>query len=546
MDKINISFILLIKIVVIKIIFSYINSHFFKPFIKKILFIKTVFAYLQQILSFTQFLNKNYLLFPQLSKTLDIKMKKILLSLLLFHLFTMVTLSQANRKQYPKATKTYRKSAPKPNAEVYQNLKPENRIKFTEYNLPNGLHVILHQDNSTPLVATTMMYHVGSKNEKAGRSGFAHFFEHLMFEGSDNIKRGEYSKIVKANGGKLNANTNLDRTFYYEILPSNKLELGLYLESERLLHAKVDEEGVKTQREVVKEEKRQRIDNQPYGTFLTQILSRSYTVHPYKIAPIGTMEDLNAAKIDEFSQFYHDFYVPENAILSIAGDIQINETKALVAKYFSEIPRGNKPIYRPKIVEPTQKAEVRDIVYDNIQLPAVMMSFHIPEQGGTDYYAINMLNTLLAGGSSSRFNKEIVDKQQKAVASGALPLTVEDPGLFICYGIGNMGIKAEDLEAALLEQIERVKNEPITDTEFQKLKNQIETEFVNSNASVAGIAESLANYKMYFGDANLINTELEKFNQVTKEDIQRVAKKYLTKENRVVLHYLPKAMEPKK
>lgn len=466
-------------------------------------------------------------------------MKKITLSILFFSLF-QITISGQTKK-------VYKKSAPRPNAEVAHNQAKatQNRIKFTEYNLPNGLHVILHQDNSTPLVATTMMYHVGSKNERPGKSGFAHFFEHLLFEGSENIKRGEYSKIVKANGGKLNANTNLDRTFYYEILPSNKLELGLYLESERLLHAKIDDEGVKTQREVVKEEKRQRIDNQPYGSFYPQILSHSFKVHPYKIAPIGTMEDLNSAVLEDFTQFYHDFYVPENAILSIAGDIQIAETKLLVAKYFSEIPRGKKPIFRPKIVEPAQTAEVRDVVYDNIQLPAVMMSFHIPEQGGEDYYAINMLNTMLAGGSSSRFNKELVDKQQIAVATGAIPLTVEDPGLFICYGIGNMGIKADDLEAAILAQIEKVKSEEISDNEFQKLKNQIETEFVNANATVAGIAESLANYKMYFKNANLINTELENFNKVKKEDISRVAKKYLTKENRVVLHYLPKAMEPK-
>jgi zinc protease len=482
-------------------------------------------------------------------------MKKIIILGVIVCFFIEKTIAQSNRSgNYSKYPKTYRRSIPRESVGI-EKIQTEtlpkqetdnNRIKFTEYDLPNGLHVILHQDNTTPLVATTVMYHVGSKNEKAGRSGFAHFFEHLLFEGSDNIKRGEYSKIVKSNGGQLNANTSLDRTFYYEILPSNKLELGLYLESERLLHAKIDDEGVKTQREVVKEEKRQRIDNQPYGTFLTKILSHSYTTHPYKIAPIGTIEDLNAAKIEEFVQFYHDFYVPENAILSVAGDFQIEQAKEYINKYFAEIPRGNKVIYRPNIVEPTKTAEVRDIIYDNIQLPAVMMGYHVPAQGTDDYYALNMLNTLLAGGSSSRFNKELIDKQQKAVATGAIPLTVEDPGLIICYAIGNMGINADDLEASILAEIEKVKSIELTDNEFQKLRNQIETEFVNKNATVAGIAESLANYKMYFGNANLINTELDKFNQVKKEDIGRVARKYLTKENRVVLHYLPKAMEPKK
>ncbi len=474
-------------------------------------------------------------------------MKKIAILFIVFHWVKFGNIAQKSPNSKSKAAKTYRKSSPRPNVEhSYNYVSKPSKIKFVEYDLPNGLHVILHQDNSTALVATTIMYHVGSKNEKPGRSGFAHFFEHLLFEGSENIKRGEYSKIVKANGGKLNANTSLDRTFYYEILPSNKLELGLYLESERLLHAKIDDEGVKTEREVVKEEKRQRIDNQPYGTFLTEMLSHSYKVHPYKIPPIGTMEDLNAANINEFVDFYHDYYVPENAILSIAGDIQILETKKLINKYFSEIPRGNKEIYRPTIVEPTQTAEVRDIIYDNIQLPAVMMGFHVPEQRSPDYYPLNMLNTLLAGGSSSRFNKELVDKQQKAVATGAIPLTVEDPGLVICYGIGNMGVKAEDLEKAIEVEIERVKAEEISDQEYQKLLNQTESEFVNANSTVAGIAESLANYKMYFGNANLINTEIEKFNKVTKADIKRVANKYLTRQNRVTLYYLPKSMEPKK
>ncbi|GAB3249072.1 pitrilysin family protein [Larkinella harenae] len=420
------------------------------------------------------------------------------------------------------------------------------RIKFTEYDLPNGLHVILHQDNTTPLVAVTMMYHVGSKNEQPGRSGFAHFFEHLMFEGSDNIKRGEYMKIIKAAGGQLNANTSNDRTFYYEILPSNKLELGLYMESERLLHAKVDEKGVETQREVVKEERRQRYENQPYGSFFPQVLSHAYKVHPYKWAPIGSMEDLNAAKIDEFRAFYKEFYVPGNAILSIAGDINPEETKKLIEKYFGEIPKGAKTPFRPDVKEPEQKAEVRDIIYDNVSLPGVFQAYHMPAQGDPDYYALDVLQTLLAAGESSRMNKELVDKQQKAVQTGVFPLSTEDPGLFISIGIANMGVKAEDLEAGMNAEIEKVKKDLVSDAEFQKVKNQIETNFVNQNAGVAGIAESLANYKMYLGDANLINTELERYNKVTKEDLRRVANKYLTKENRVVLYYLPKAMEPKK
>ena len=419
------------------------------------------------------------------------------------------------------------------------------RIKFTEFDLPNGLHVILHQDNSTPLVAVTMMYHVGSKNEQPTRTGFAHFFEHLLFEGSENIKRGEYMKIVKGNGGQLNANTSQDRTFYYEVMPSNKLELGLYLESERLLHAKIDQKGVDTQREVVKEEKRQRVDNQPYGTIFTEVLKHAYTVSPYQWAPIGSLEHLNAASIDEFRQFYKDFYVPNNAILSIAGDIEPAQAKALVTKYFAEIPKGTKAIYRPTIKEPAQTKEVRDTIYDNITLSAVVQAYHTSPQGTPDSYALEVLQTILAGGASSRMNKEIVDKQQKAVQSGVFPVANENAGLFLAFAIANQGVNPRDLEAAVNTEMDRVKKDLVTDAELTKVKNQIETNFVNQNARIFGVAENLANYKMYYGDANLINTEIDRYNKVTKEDLRRVANQYLRPENRVVLYYLPKAAEGK-
>jgi predicted Zn-dependent peptidase len=427
----------------------------------------------------------------------------------------------------------------------YYSFGQGNKIEFTEYDLPNGLKVILHQDNSTPIVAVTVMYHVGSKNEKPERTGFAHFFEHLLFEGSKYMGRGDFDKLNKNAGGTNNANTSNDRTFYYQIFPSNQLELGLWMESERMLHAKIDQVGVDTQREVVKEEKRQRVDNQPYGSFLTEVLKRAYTVHPYRWAPIGSMEHLNAASLEEFMAFYKEFYVPDNAILSIAGDIKIEDTKKLIEKYFSGIPKGSKEIYRPHITEPAQTKEIRDVVYDNITLPAVIQAYHMPAQGTEDYYALNLLTSLLSDGESSRFNKEIKDRQQKVVATGSIPLALEDPGLFITFGIANMGVKAADVEAAIDLEIQKVQNELISEKEFQKLKNQTENEFVSENATVAGIAENLANYEMYFGDANLINTEIERYNKLTREDIQRVAKKYLTKENRVVLYYLPKSEQAK-
>ncbi len=428
---------------------------------------------------------------------------------------------------------------------VIASFSQARKIEFTEYDLPNGLHVILHKDNTTPIVAVSVLYHVGSKNEDPNRTGFAHFFEHLLFEGSENIKRGEFDKYLQNAGATNNANTSNDRTFYYEVLPSNQLELGLWMESERMLHAKIEPIGVETQREVVKEEKRQRIDNQPYGSILTEVLKRAYTVHPYQWAPIGSLDHLNAASLDEFIAFYKTFYVPENATLSIAGDIDIEQTKAMVSKYFKDIPKGTKPVPRPTVVEPPQKAEVRDVVFDNIQLPAVIQAYHIPAQGTPDSYALDMLSTLLSGGQSSRMYKALVDEQKKAFTVQAFPFSLEDPGLYLTFGLVNMGVSPEDLEKAMDAEIEKVQKELISEKEFQKIRNQVESNFVQQNSSAVGIAEQLANYHVYYKDANLINTEIDRYMKVTREDLQRVAKQYLTKENRVVLQYLPKSAQSK-
>ncbi|MCH8231427.1 MAG: insulinase family protein [Bacteroidetes bacterium] len=419
------------------------------------------------------------------------------------------------------------------------------KIEFVEFDLDNGLHVILHQDNSTPIVAVSMLYHVGSKNEDPERTGFAHFFEHLMFEGSANIERGQFDKLITNAGGTNNANTTNDRTFYYEILPSNQLELGLYLESERLMHARVDQIGVDTQREVVKEEKRQSVDNQPYGSIMEEIAKRAYTVHPYRWTTIGSLDHLNEASIDEFVDFYKTFYVPENATLSIAGDIDIEKTRELVRLYFSEILQGTKEVPRPDITEPPQKEEVRDVVFDNIQLPAVIQAYHMPAQGTPDFYSMEMLGNILSEGQSSRMYKAIVDEEQTALAVGAFPFPSEDPGLYLVFGIANVGVEVSDLENSINNQISRMQDELVSEHEFQKIRNQVENTFISRNSRVVGIAENLANYYVYFGDANLINTEIDRFMDVTREDIQRVAGAYLVPNNRVVLHYLPKSAQKK-
>lgn len=419
----------------------------------------------------------------------------------------------------------------------------KTQIEFVEYDLPNGLHVILHEDHTVPIVAVSVLYHVGSKNEVAGRTGFAHFFEHLLFEGSENIGRGEYMEIVQSNGGALNANTSQDRTYYYEILPSNQLQLGLWLESERMLHAKIDTTGVETQREVVKEEKRMRIDNQPYMSFQKNIFELAFDGTAYEWVPIGSMEDLNAAKLDEFLDFYHQFYVPNNATLSIAGDLDIEQTKAWIAKYFSDIPRGGE-VTQPQFSPAISGGQERQVVYDNIQLPGLFMGFRMPEQTSQDAYALSMLSQLLSGGQSARLNKRLRDKEEKAVAVAAFPFQLERGGLFITLAICSMGNRPGDLETSIWDEIEKLKNEPIPTDEFQKLQNRLENSFVSSLGSVAGIAEELANYHVYYGDANLINTVIDRYRELTPEMLQAAARKYLTKENSVVLEYLPKSEQP--
>lgn len=412
-----------------------------------------------------------------------------------------------------------------------------NPIEFTEYDLDNGLHVILHEDHSTPIVAVTVMYHVGSKNEDPSRTGMAHFFEHLLFEGSEYIDRGEFDNYVENSGGVLNANTTQDRTFYYELLPSNQLELGLWLESERMLHAKIQQIGIDTQNEVVKEEKRMRVDNQPYGNLLEKTMEACYDEHPYKWTPIGSMEHLDAASHEDFMEFYNTFYVPNNATLSIAGDIDVEGTIKLIEAYFADIPRGENEIPRPSVVEKKRTEERRSVVYGKDRLPLVVQAYPIPAQGTPDYYAVDMLNQVLSGGNSSRLNKRVVDEKQLAMYCGAFSFGLEDPGLTLAFAMVNMGSTPEDVEAAMNEEVDMLKNELISERELQKLKNQIEANFITANSSMAGIAESLANYHTYFGDANLINTEINRYLSITAEDIKRAANEYYNKDSRVTIYF---------
>lgn len=414
-------------------------------------------------------------------------------------------------------------------------------VKFTEYDLDNGLHVILHQDKTAPVVAVSVMYHVGSKDEDPARTGFAHFFEHLLFEGSENMKRGDFMKIVSSNGGQNNANTSQDRTFYYEEFPSNQLELGLWLESERMLHPKIDNAGVKTQNEVVKEEKRLRVDNRPYGKFTENIFKHLFKGHPYSWQPIGSMEHLDAAKLEEFIAFFKKYYAPNNAVLTIAGDLDIEKTKSLIAKYFSEVPKGAPVVKSTFVLKPVAR-QIIDTVYDaNIQIPAIFAAYRVPGMKSRDNKVLEMVSTLLSGGGSSRLSTKMVDNKKTALEVGAFNYTLEDYGAYITLALPSNNTPLNDLLTDIDAEVVRIQTDMISELEFKKLQNKFENDFVSANTKMIGVAENLASgYTFHNKNTNELNEQLALIKSITREEIRDVAKKYLSKDQRVVLYYLPK------
>jgi len=412
-------------------------------------------------------------------------------------------------------------------------------VSFEEYDLSNGLHVILHQDNTAPVVTTSVMYHVGAKDEQPDRTGFAHFFEHLLFEGTKNIEKGAWFSIVTENGGSNNANTTDDRTYYYEVFPSNNLELGLWMESERMLHPIIEQDGVDTQNEVVKEEKRLRVDNQPYGKFLENVKKHLFSKHPYRWTTIGEMEHLDSATLDEFLAFNKKFYVPNNAVLVVAGDIDMNKTKELVQNYFGIIPRG-KDIERVSIKEdPIQEALKAEAFDSNIQIPAIITAYRTPSFKSRESRVLDMISTYLSDGPSSKLYKRLVDEKKMALQSGAINIAQEDYGMYVIFGLPQGDFKLTDLITEMDDEIAILKEKLISERDYQKLLNKFENGFVSSNASVEGIANSLARYYMLFGDTNLINSEIDIYRSITREEIREVANKYLNTNQRLVLEYLP-------
>jgi len=418
-------------------------------------------------------------------------------------------------------------------------------VEFTEYNLDNGLHVILHQDNTTPVVTTSVMYDVGGKDRINGKTGFAHFFEHLLFDGTKNIPKGKWMDIVNANGGTNNANTSNDRTYYYETFPSNNLELGLWMESERMLHPKITQEGVDTQNEVVKEEKRSRMDNAPYGQFLSSVSENLFKKHPYKDPNIGYMDDLDAATLEEFNKYFDLYYAPNNAVLVVAGDIEIKETKKMIEDYFGPIPSG-KEVSRNFPEEEPITQQINAKTYDsNIQIPALIQAYRTPGFQDKDSYVLNMISTYLSDGKSSVLYNKLVDDEKKALQVGAQNLEQSDYGIYFLFALPLGETSLDTVNKSIDEEIEKLRNELISENDFKKIQNKAENNFVNSNSSISGIANSLARNYLLYGDTDLINEEIEIYRNITREDIKRVAKEYLKPNQRLVLDYLPESDDTK-
>ncbi|HET6671133.1 MAG TPA: pitrilysin family protein, partial [Pyrinomonadaceae bacterium] len=397
------------------------------------------------------------------------------------------------------------------------------------------------EDHSAPVVSISVNYNVGSRDERKGRTGFAHLFEHMMFQGSENIGKSEQMILVFNNGGILNGTTNEDRTVYFEALPANQLDLALFLEADRMRSLAITKENLDNQRNAVQEERRLGLDNQPYGKSGEIQQELLYDNFAYKHSVIGSMEDLSAANVDDVAEFFKIYYAPNNAVLALVGDFNTKDALARIAKHFESIPRQPNP---PAVdmTEPEQKAERRTTVDDVLaRVPRVDLAFKAVPGNTTDFYALQVLSAALQGGQSSRLYQKLV--KEKELTTGVGGVMAEKRGLGALYIGANLrpGIKTEAVEAAIYEEIERIKKEPIADWELQKAKNSTRRAFINNLQSSLSRAINLTQYAIYYNDPGLINTRLDKVAAVTKDDVQRVANKYLRDTNRTVVITMPKA-----
>jgi zinc protease len=411
-------------------------------------------------------------------------------------------------------------------------------VEYEQTILPNGLTVITHEDHSTPVVNLQVWYHVGSKDERAGRTGFAHLFEHLMFKGSAHLEPEEHGRIITNAGGDSNAYTTDDVTVYFETFPANYLEKVLWMEADRLASLDVSEDNFLAEREVVKEERLTRVENPPYGNLMELLYSNAFDVHPYKHLTIGSMADLNAATIADVREFYETYYVPNNATLVIAGDFDPDQVLGWVRKYFGPVPRG-RPIARPNITEPPQDEERRVNHTKAVPLPAYVAGYHVPEDGHPDFYPLVIASSILSDGRSSRIYQSLVYEKQLAIQAQAGGNFSEDPNLFFAFLIMNRGASIEEGEKALTEELMRLTTEPVTDRELEKAKNKTRADYTFGRQSVRQKADALGHSAVIHGEVAAVDQEYDLFMKVTKDDIMRVARTYFRPENRTVVLVTP-------
>jgi len=411
-------------------------------------------------------------------------------------------------------------------------------FNYTMTTLPNGLQVVYLEDHSTPITHLAIWYHVGSKDEKPGRTGFAHLFEHLMFKGSKNVRPDQHPSLITSVGGQSNAFTDEDATVYWETVPAQYLPLVLWMEADRMASLDVSDEKFKTEREVVKEERRMRYENQPYGRLPEIIFDKAFTTHPYKHQTIGTMADLEAASIEDVRAFHDTYYVPNNATIALVGDFDTQQARALVEQYLGLVPKG-KPVPRDIAAEPPHKAEERYTVTEPWPLPAVVVSYHITFDGNPDSYPLHILAKILSDGDSSRIYRALVYDKQLALAAFGEAKLIEHPNLFYAVAIAQPGHTPEEVQKALLDEVDRVKTDGVTAEELNRAKRQFARDYIFGRETVQQKALQLAHAIVIHNDIKTADGEFDLFQNVTQADVQRVARTYFTPEARMLLTVMP-------
>ena len=414
------------------------------------------------------------------------------------------------------------------------------KLQYQTTTLPNGLRVILSEDHSTPIVHVSVWYHVGSKNERKGRTGFAHLFEHMMFKGSKNVEPEAHTSIIASVGGQSNAYTNEDTTVFWQTLPAQYLPLALWLEADRMATLRIDEDVFRREREVVKEERRMRVENQPYGRLSEIIYDQAFTTHGYKHPTIGSIADLEAASIGDVRDFHDTYYVPENATLTIVGDFEPAQVLQFVNQYFARVPKAKRPVPRDLPKEPPMVKGRHVMVEESWPLPAVVVAHHITYDGHPDSYPLHIASKILSDGQSARIVRELVYNKRLALTAFGQGNITEDPNLFFAVAIVQPGRTVAQAEKALIEELDRLKSDPVTGHELQRAKNQFARDYIIGRESNQEKAMHLAHAAVIHNDITTADGEFDIFMNVSAADVQRVAKTYFTPENRLVLTIMPK------